>query len=388
MYKKVLMLSQEQQIFEQINKANHILITFRKNWTGDSVSSALALKLFLLKLGKDAEIAAEKFSQGDLFKFLPSYSEIHDRINNLRKFIISLDLGHAKVDQIKYKLEDDKLNFIVSPKEGFFTHDDISSYSGDFKYDLIIVLDTPDLDSLGTVYEQDPEFFYKVPVINIDHHASNEGFGQIKCIELTAIATSEILFNLFMEKHKDVLDEDISTCLLCGIISETRSFKTQNISPQALSISSQLITMGARREEIVSTLYRSRSINVLRLWGRILARLNSAVNGALVWSVLTKSDFEKTQTKEKDLGDVIDELIINIPQAKIIVLIYESEDGTESQSHALIYSVKNINTLDLSKIWTGIGSRNCSKIKLSKNLSEAEKEIIDYIKEELARLID
>lgn len=382
------MLNQEQQIFEQIEKAGHILITFRKNWTGDSVSSALALKLFLLKLGKDADIAAEKLSPNDLFRFLPGYPSIKDKLDNLRKFIISLDLSRSKVDQIKYKLEDDKLNFIISPKEGVFSQEDISSQMGDFKYDLIIVLDTPDLDSLGSVYEDDPEFFYQVPVINIDHHASNESFGQIKCVELTAIATSEILFNLFKEKHKAELDEDIATCLLCGIISETRSFKTQNITPQALAISSELIALGARREEIVATLYRSRSINVLRLWGRILARLNSTANGSLVWSVLTKNDFEKTQTGENDLADVIDELIINIPQAKIIVLIYETENGTESRSSALIYSVKNINSLDLSKAWSGTGSRISSKVVIPKNLTDAEKEIIEHIKEELSRLND
>ncbi len=57
------MLIQEQQIFEQIKKAKHILITFNKIWNGDAVASALAIYLFLKKLDKDVDITAEKFDQ-------------------------------------------------------------------------------------------------------------------------------------------------------------------------------------------------------------------------------------------------------------------------------------------------------------------------------------
>ncbi|MCK4554422.1 DHH family phosphoesterase, partial [Candidatus Parcubacteria bacterium] len=272
------MLTQEQQIFEQINKANNILITFRKTWNGDSVASALAMFLFLKKLDKNADIAAEKFDNGRLFSFLPSFNEIKDTVENLRKFIISLDIANTKVNQIKYKMEDNTLNFIISPHDGFFTHEDISSRASGFKYDLIIALDTPDLESLGKIYDNDTEFFYKTPIINIDHHSNNEEFGQINHIQLTAVATTEILFSLFDSYSRDLIDENIATCLLAGMISKTRSFKTPNITPNALLSASQLISLGARREEIVNQFYRSRSLNVLKLWGRVLARLSSSMD--------------------------------------------------------------------------------------------------------------
>jgi len=280
------MLNQSEQIFNQIDKAKNILITFSKVWDGDAVSSALALFLFLQKQGKSVEIAADKFEQNQPFEFLPSYTSIQNKLNNLRKFIVSLDITNARVGQIKYKLEESTLNFIISPKEGFFTHEDIKSRSGNFKYDLIITLDTPDLESLGAIYDNDTEFFYNVPIINIDHHSHNESFGQINAVELTSISTSQIIYNLLCDKNSELIDEDIATCLLAGIISKTRSFKTNNITPEALSISSELISMGAKREEIVTRLYRSRSINVLKLWGRVLARLKSDMQNQLVWSVL------------------------------------------------------------------------------------------------------
>lgn len=381
------MLNQNQQIFEQIKKANNILITFNKTWNGDAVASALAFYLLLKKMDKNVEIAAEKFDHGELYNFLPAYHEIQHSLDNLRNFIISLDISNAKVNKIKYKIEDNILNFIISPKEGFFTQNDIETRSGDFKYDLIIVIDTPDLESLGTIYDNDTEFFYNVPIVNIDHHSDNEEFGQINFVELTSIATSEILFNLITNFSRDLIDEDIATCLLAGIISKTKSFKTQNITPNALSISAQLISMGARREEIVNRLYRSRSLNVLKLWGRVLARLSGTLENKLVWSTLSREDFEKTNSSEDDLSEVVDELIVSIPQAKIIVIIYEDvkqpEMNEEPTTHALIYSMKNINSLNLAKEFNPTGTRNLAKITVQKNIQEAEKEITETIKKNI-----
>lgn len=362
------------------------MVTFRKTWNGDSVASALGMYLFLKKIGKEVEIAAEKFEQSSVYSFLPGHANIKNSIENLRQFIISLDIKDTKVGQIKYKVEDDILNFIVSPKDGFFTEDDIASRSSGFKYDLIITLDSPDLESLGKIYDNDTEFFYQTSIINIDHHAENEEFGQINFVELNAISTSEILFSLFESYSRDLIDENIATCLLAGMISKTRSFKTPNITPRSLSAAAQLVAMGAEREKIVNHLYRSRPINALKLWGRVLAKMSSDLGNKLIWSSLSKVDFVKTDSSEFDLNDVVDELIINVPQAKVIVLIYEKEEDGKQSTKALIYSGKNINSLDLVKIFNPTGTKDVAEIKLAKSREEAEKEIIGHIKGRLEKL--
>ncbi len=374
------MLSQEQQIFEQIKKANSILITFSKLWNGDAVASALALYLLLKKMDKKVEIVADKSAQGSIFNFLPSFGNISNSLNNLRKFIVSVNISNAKVGQIKYKIEDNSLNFIIAPKEGFFTKDDISSRSGDFKFDLVLVLDTPDLESLGTVYDNDTEFFYKATVVNIDHHPNNEGFGQINHVELTATSTAEIIFDLVSREFRDLIDEDVATCLLAGIISKTRNFKTPNISPQTLSVSSQLISMGARREDIVNRLYRSRSLGVLKLWGRVLARLTSTMDNVMVWSVLTKIDFEKTETVETDVDDVIDELVINIPQAKIMMIMFEAQVDEKTITKIILSTTRNISAMRLAKEYNPTGTKNVVKFSIEKSIQEAEKEVVALIK--------
>ena len=387
------MLTQEQQIFEQIKKASNILITFKKTWTGDAVASALALFLFLRKLEKNVEVVAEKFGPSRLYSFLPGYTEIKFALENLRKFIISLDISNTKVSQIKYQKEDNKLNFIISPKDGWFTEEDIDSGTGGFKYDLIIVVDTPDLESLGRIYDNDTEFFYQTPIINVDHGSTNESFGQINFIELTAVSTSEIVFSLLESYGRDLIDENIATCLLAGMISETKSFKTNNVTPQALLTASQLMSMGGRREEIVNHLYRSKSLNILKLWGRVLAKLLSSLDNKLVWSTLSAADFSNTNSSEKDLTDVIDELIISVPQAKVIAIIYESESLADENSpvpiktaNLLLYTIKNIDALSLVKEFNPGGTKSLAKAVINAPIAEAEKSIIASIENKLNKL--
>ncbi len=381
------MLTTEQQIFEQIKKANNILITFKKTWTGDSVASALALFLFIKKMDKKVDVAAEKNESGKLFSFLPNFEQISGSLDNLRKFIISLDITDTNVSQIKYKREENKLNFIISPKDGFFTEEDIASHSSGFKYDLIITVDTPDLESLGKIYDNDTEFFYQVPIINIDHNSDNEDFGQINLVELTAISTTELLFSLFDSYSREYIDENIATCLLAGMITETKSFKTSNITPKSLLAASQLVSMGGRREEVVNQIYRSRSLNVLKLWGRVLARLASKLDNKLIWSTLNCADFDRTNSCEKDLIDVIDELIINIPQAKVIVLFYEKNNQTkDTQTNAIVYSIKNIDSLDLLREYNPTGTKSLATIEINKPLVEIEKTIVDLIESKLNKL--
>ena len=342
--------------------------------------------LFLKKLDKQVDVAAEKFGQSNLYSFLPAYEKIKNSVDNLRQFIISLNIANTKVNQIKYKVEDNTLNFIISPKDGFFNEGDISTRSGDFKYDLIIVIDTPDLEFLGKIYDNDTEFFYNTPIINIDHHGSNEEFGQINKIDLTAVSTSEILFSLFNNYSRAFIDENIATCLLAGMISKTRSFKTPNVTPAALSTAAQLVSMGADREKIVNQLYRSRPLNVLKLWGRVLARLSGAMGNKLVWSTLKEDDFAKTETGEKDLDEVIDELIINMPEVKIIVLFYTLKINGKKYAKAIIYSIKNIDSLGLIKELNPEGTKKMAVIKAEKPTEELEKEVIEMIKNKLSKL--
>lgn len=384
------MLTKEQQIINEIKKAQNVLVTFSKAQDGDSAASALAIFLFLKKMGKNVEIAAHNFTltetEEEALVFLPAFKEIKRAITGLQQFVISLNIAKTKVEQVKYLKENGRLKFVIIPKDGTFSTEDVSTEKLDYRYDLIIVLGAQDLESLGKIYEDNTDLFYKTPIINIDHLPGNEEFGQINYTDITAAATSEIVFSLFSNSYREVIDENIATCLLAGIISKTKSFKTSFVSPQSLSIAAQLISMGARREEIVDNLYRSRPLNTLKLWGRVLARLKSSLGGKLVWSTINYLDFIKTETKENNLTEVINELIINIPQAVFIALIYEFIDQEKAKTKILLYTTKNIDLQLLIKELNPRGVKNLVSIILDKPYQEAEIEIIRLLEEKLSKL--
>lgn len=375
------MLSLDQQILEQVDKAARILITFGRDWKGDTIASALALKTWLESRGKQIDIVAEKPATTSTFSFLPGYALITHELDNVRRFIISLNLNNASVDQVEYRLEKQVLDFIVSPKEGFFTAADISSRSSGFRYNLIFVLGTPDLESLGSIYDKDTEFFFKTPIINIDHNPANENFGQINMVDVTAVAVTEIIYHL-MISAKATISEDTATCLLTGLITETKSFKTANITPHALNVASRLVTMGGRREEIINSLYRSRQLNVLKLWGRVLTGLQESLHGRLVWSTVRKNDFIETHTEPYHLSDIIDELIINMPKAQLIILLYEDKLETK----VIVHSVRNLNALELTNSFNSKGTRNLATLTIQKQLGEATQNLISHIEEKIKKI--
>lgn len=375
------MLSIKEQISKQIEKANNILISFSSDWNGDDVAASLALLLFLKKIGKNVEVVAAASAKSKVLNFLPEADKIGDSLPNLRKFIVSLNISQAKIDQIKYAIEDKSLNFIISPKEGWFSSDDVTTSASGFRFDLIITMGTADLESLGKIYDSNVEFFYKTAIINIDNKASNEEFGQINYIDMNSVSNAEIILDFLEEKNLDLIDENIATCLLAGIISKTKNFKSTNLTPDTLLKTSKLINLGARREEIIDNLYRSRDFKTLKLWGKILSNLNSSADGLLIWSKVKKQDFLDSGASEDSVLDIIDELIINIPEAKIIAVIFENIDKPGNK--AIVYSVGNISSKEILKEYSPEGGSKISQMSLNGNLDEDADKIIETIKNKL-----
>jgi len=379
------MLNTQEQFFKQIDKCERPLIVFPTDWTGDAVASSLALFLFLKKINKEVEIVADSSAKSPVWSFLPGQLEIKNSLNNLRKFIISLDISQTKINKVKYNILDNKLNFIISPEDGWFKAEDISTTDSGFKYDLIITLGATDLESLGQIYDNNVEFFYKTSIINIDYQASNEEFGQINLIDINSTSTSETLFDLIQEKQADLMDEDIATCLLAGIISGTKNFRTPNLSPRTLLTTSKLISLGGRREEIIDKLYHSRNFKTLKLWGKVLSNLNTSLNGQIVWSIIKRDDFKTTEAMEDSLLDIIDELIVNIPEAKVITIIFENPEN--EQNKILLYSVKNVNALEILKDYNPKGTSKIAQANLSGKLEEVSQKYLSDLEIKLKNLI-
>ncbi len=378
-------LTTEQQFEEAIKKSNYVLIAFRKNFHADSLASSAALGMFLKKMGKTFDIVCDNIHIPENLAFLPGIKEVSPKMEELQKLIITLDLKDNEIDQFSYDIEDKHLNIYVTPKFSSFQKDHIATQFAPYKYDLIVAIDTPDLESLGKIYDEHADFFFNTPIINIDHHPSNENFGQINFVDLKATSAAEILLRLFADFNKELLDKDIATCLLTGIISKTKSFTTQTVTPQTLKCAQELIDMDADRNMIIKNLYRNKTLPTINLWGRVLARLKHDTELKLSWSLITENDFIESSSTERNLEGIVDEFIKDIANVEVIIILYQKGQNV----YGIINSIHNQeDILALAGEHKPLGTKYLAGFTLfNTHISEAEKKVIDGIKEKLKKKI-
>lgn len=319
-------LTPAQQAHEQVSRASRILVVTREHAPTDALAAAVGCGLYLKKMGKQVDVVVPGFDPDKAPAFLKT-EDVRTTVGAMRAFHITLDVSKTPLGELLYDVRDGALDITIIPKENEWRPNDVSFKSGEDRYDLVVALDAADQASLGVLAREQADFLYRTHVINVDCGATNEHWGQVNLVDLNAVSSSEILFRLFENWNRNVIDEDIATALLAGMIARTRSFRTPNVTPKTLAIASSLIGMGARREEIVTGLWRTRSIATLKLWGRALARLEQDRDRAFVWATLSQQDFVQAGAGPEGLDGVIDELIAYAPEAKTIALIYESNPG-------------------------------------------------------------
>ena len=311
-------------------------------------------------------------------------NKIKSQLSDLQKFVITLDVEKTGLNELSYDLKDEKLRIFITPKKGFLTRDHVRTAQSDFKYDLIITLNSQDLESLGGVYDNNTELFYKTPILNIDHESSNEHYGHINLVDITATSTTEVLYEMFKNLGEEYIDEAIATALLTGMISSTHSFKMPNTKPHTLTTAGKLIGLGADRDRIVHHLYRTRSISTLKLWGDALSNLQSDSETKLAWTTITRENFVRSGADESDLHDIVDEIISTSPEAELILIMHE-HNTVENPPNVHVILHANHTTHDAKKILNSYAptlgdKKQASCLVSDRGLKKVESEVIEHIK--------
>ena len=114
---------------------------------GDSLGSALALYLTLKKLGIQATVVTAEENISETYNFLPQISAITHEMDFLRDMVVTVDFRGSAAPDVKHEIQNNKLNIIITPKEGGISRDDISFSRGPVPYDCVVVVDTADISS-------------------------------------------------------------------------------------------------------------------------------------------------------------------------------------------------------------------------------------------------
>ena len=386
-------LSPKQQAIELIKSARRVLVVSHEDADGDATGSVLALAMILSKLDKEVTAVIAGGVPAPL-QFLPNLGLLSDSAALGREFTITLDTSDVEVEKLGYKSADDekKLNIVVSTRSGILEPRHVTLGASVTPYDLIIVLDAPDLDRLGVIYDQDPDLFYSVPVVNIDHHPSNEYYGKVNWIDVTATSTAEMLvalaeaLNTAVGDAHGLMDADITTALLTGVTTDTGSFQNANTTPKSLTIAAQLVANGARQQEIVRHIFKTKPLTTLKLWGRALTKITAVPVGRFVYSTLTAGDFSEVGAEGEESSGVIDELMKSAPGIDFVMLVTERDSGVHGSLRA---TDKNADVSTIARIFGGGGHELAAAFHLENTTLERElerivKKITDYQIQRLA----
>ncbi len=331
-------LTPKQQATELLKDAQNILIMTHERPDTDALGSLLALTLALGKLGKNPTAVATG-PVPESHDFLPGRTLLKPSLEGSRDFIISVDTTETKVEKILYKRDgDQKLNIILTPAAGAtLAPEQISFNSGSYKWDVIVVLDCSDISRLGPIHEEQADLFYSTPVVNIDHHPGNDYFGKVNLVDLTATSTAEILVSLLesLGRDKPLLDEDIATCLLAGIMGDTSSFQNSNTTPKSFTVAAQLVAAGARQQDIVRRIFKTKSLSTLRLWGKALAKLQAEPELRFVWSAMTAAEIAETGATPEQTSGLIDELLKTTEGVDFALLLSERDGAVHGSLRAV-----------------------------------------------------
>jgi len=189
-------------------------------------------------------------------------------------------------------------------------------------YDTILVLDSGDPRYAGIEKEVKTR---PMTVVNIDHHPTNERFGDINCVNPTMSSTCEIAYNYFRaaEIH---LNRRAATALLTGIITDTDSFTNSATTASSLAAAAELIRQGGDMKSVHNCTIRNKSLGSLKLWGMALSRLTRAADGDTVYTHLGTKDWTDTGADEAE-SEGIANFLNNLDDTKIALILKETADG-------------------------------------------------------------
>ncbi|MFA7286098.1 MAG: DHH family phosphoesterase [Patescibacteria group bacterium] len=164
--------------------------------------------------------------------------------------------------------------------------------------DAIVVADAGALERTGVAEEVRACVARGVPLINIDHHQVAAAFGTINLVDAGASAAAVLAYDL-IKLGGWIIDRDMATAILAGIVADTGNFSNGGTTIRALEVAAHCYATGAESRLVIRALYNSKPVNALKLWGEILSRLTKHERLGIASTVILDDDFEKYAIDEE-----------------------------------------------------------------------------------------
>lgn len=244
--------SAKQQVVERLKQAQNILVTVSANPTVDQLAACIGLTLLLNKTGKHST-AVFSGAVPSTIEFLQPEKTLEQTTDSLRDFIISLDKD--KADKLRYKVEDNVVKIFITPYRTSINEKDLVFSQGDFNVEAVVALGVQDKSQLDAAITAHGRILHDATVISVNAGGDKgKGIGQLNWLDETASSLSEMIVSISEALGSNLIDSQMATAFLTGIVAETERFSNPKTSPKVMTMSAQLMAAGANQQLIVSKL--------------------------------------------------------------------------------------------------------------------------------------
>jgi len=239
-------------------------------------------------------------------------------------------------------------------------------------HDLFVTVDCADFRRVGKAFRNVGK-----PDINIDHHITNENFGELNLIESEEVATSAILTNHLPEWGLEIT-KPIAAALLTGIVTDTLGFRTSNTTPESLRQAALLMEKGVDMPELYMRALVKKSFAAAKYWGAGLSSLESK-NG-IVWATLTLADRKSAGYGGNDDADLIN-MISAIDNNRVGMVFVEQVDNHVKISWRAL--APGVDVSPVAQHFKGGGHAAAAGADIEGSLSDIQKEVLNKTREML-----
>ncbi len=224
--------------------------------------------------------------------FITAHPRCGDALGSTLSMALWLD--SVGVSYTIFSAEDVPEEFMYLPKAHEVVCDPSAVHLSEF--DTLLVLDSGDLrharihDKVANEVRGS-----QTTMVNIDHHITNSLYGDIAVVNTAAPSTTCMLYDFFVANNIAITKE-IATCLLTGILYDTGIFTNGATNQNALATSAKLLSSGLPLNTVVDALAKNKTIDLLRLWGQVLSRLEHNEKFHIVHTGMMLADFEQFGT--------------------------------------------------------------------------------------------
>lgn len=311
------------EILKEVKKAENIVILTHNNPDGDAIGSSLAIYSALKEQGKNVEVIIPQLPR--IFDFLPYVDEVKKE-------------GSKKI------------------------------------YDLAISVDCATIKLLNgwSNYFEDAN-----TSIVIDHHSTNSMYGDLNYVDLSAPACSQVLYTLFRYYNIEITQE-IGTCLMTGIITDTGGFQYSGVSKETFEIAANLLTSGVNISKIYKRVFATRTKGNFELRKIAIDRMELLEDGKVSFTYITREDEEKVNAETGDYEGIVDEGR-NIEGVEVSVFLHELEEGFKVSTRANEY----VNVSDVCLMFGGGGHARAAGATMQGTIEQIKEKLLKEIRLQL-----